>query len=221
MNPKSRTRKRWAIERERGYVHMRDAAAVRVHISALGMSNGEVARRTGLSSRTIDGIMNGRARRVYAVTARRVLALQPLNGPPKLPQIGVQRRLGALLRMRWSHREIEARGVDSTNLLYTKGQVTRATHEKVDALYRELCMRTGPSPQSATWAVRAGYAPPLAWDEDTIDDPGAIPYFGKSRKQNLREEFYFLLSCGESEEQALKQLGVSPSALEKWKQRAA
>ena len=46
---------------------------------------------------------------------------------------------------------------------------------KVAAVYDELCMTPGPSKIAAAKARHMGFAPPLAWDETTIDDPTATP----------------------------------------------
>lgn len=217
-------RKLWKYERDRGVIHMVDAEPIRLHIQRIGLSAAEVSRQLGVHPSNIEKIANGSRLRIHAETARRVLALQVPMEPLKVPQIGVQRRLGALLRMQWSHREIKARGVRSSVLLHQKCDwVHRSTHEQVVRLYDELCMTLGPSVKSATWAKNRGYQPPLAWDEQTIDDPEALPVYAEydGRRHGKQEEYEFLLSCGESEEQALKQLGITPRALEKWKARAA
>jgi hypothetical protein len=60
--------------------------------------------------------------------------------------------------------------------------VYRKTHEAVAAAYDALSMKlppdTGISRQVRAHAERRGWAPPLAWDDDTIDDPDAVPLGG-------------------------------------------
>ncbi|WP_205859648.1 helix-turn-helix domain-containing protein, partial [Phycicoccus flavus] len=54
--------------------------------------------------------------------------------------------------------------------------VTVQRWREVRDVYDRLSMTPGPSPETRGWAVKLGYAPPLAWDEDTIDDPTATPH---------------------------------------------
>lgn len=53
--------------------------------------------------------------------------------------------------------------------------VTVARWREVCEVYDRLSMTPGPSAHTAGWAAKRGYAPPLAWDEDSIDDPAARP----------------------------------------------
>jgi hypothetical protein len=55
------------------------------------------------------------------------------------------------------------------------GQVTATTARRIGAAYERLSMTPGPSPLAARRARHAGWAPPLAWDEGTIDNPAAKP----------------------------------------------
>jgi predicted DNA-binding protein (UPF0251 family) len=55
----------------------------------------------------------------------------------------------------------------------SKCYVTRSTAARVARLYDLLSMRPGPSPIAKRRALAKGWAPPLAWDDDTIDDPRA------------------------------------------------
>jgi transposase-like protein len=47
----------------------------------------------------------------------------------------------------------------------------------MQAAYDKLSMTVGTSNQVRVRARRSGYLPPLAWDDDTIDDPKARPAF--------------------------------------------
>ena len=49
--------------------------------------------------------------------------------------------------------------------------VTLDAHDRIADAYDELSMRQGPSVRNR----RLGYPPPLAWDDETIDDPRARP----------------------------------------------
>lgn len=110
-----------------------------------------------------------------------------LNGGKGLymPGCGVRRRLQALATRGWTMKEIARRyGHDSSSLSnmmcrrnkkYSYGDV----HDKIAALYDELWMVPPPDDytikRQANLAARMGYLPPLCWDDDTIDDPYALP----------------------------------------------
>lgn len=108
------------------------------------------------------------------------------------PACGVRRRLQALAVRGWTFREIGRRfGRDATVLSHmasTKNKkfVLMETLEKISALYNELSMvpppEDYPSKRQATRGRGLGYLPPLCWDEETIDNPYALPT-GMSRRQ--------------------------------------
>ena len=118
------------------------------------------------------------ARRAQARYAKR-LALRHREGlDPLVASIGARRRIRALQTQGWPVYELMARmGLRSTNAtgLMNRPQVRRATAQAVAALYDELWDQPGPSTRTAAWARAKGFPPPLAWDEDTIDDPKARP----------------------------------------------
>ena len=101
----------------------------------------------------------------------------PQQATGHVPRVGAVRRVQALLAMGWSHHEIAAAGAANTPRLLTGDGdlVTVQRWRQVRDVYDRLCMTPGPSPQTRGWAKALGYAPPLAWDEASIDDPGARP----------------------------------------------
>lgn len=103
------------------------------------------------------------------------------QGRPRLINaVGTHRRIRALMFMGWTQAEIARRlGMKSTkniNDFFAHPDVLRTTAERIAAIYDELSMVQGPSNRIAVLARNRGYAPPLAWDEATIDDPDAKPY---------------------------------------------
>lgn len=119
---------------------------------------------------------------------RRYLGLVPKPISP----VGTMRRVQALYALGWTCPEIGERlGVSAArvghimNGLYAR--VTPETDARVRAVYDELSMtvpvdkpmvRRGDCPiheRGRNDARRRGYAPPLAWDDETIDDPAAKP----------------------------------------------
>lgn len=67
----------------------------------------------------------------------------------------------------------------SRNLVSAQGW--RQTRE----VYERLSMSPGPSQTCRDRARSRGYAPPLAWDEHTIDDPRATPQLGSAAPAHL------------------------------------
>lgn len=57
--------------------------------------------------------------------------------------------------------------------------VSLATAEAVKRAYDALSMTPGTSEETRGRAQRAGYPPPLAWDDESIDDPTVSPRRGR------------------------------------------
>lgn len=100
------------------------------------------------------------------------------KGNMRVDAAGVRRRLHALQRMGWSYTHLAPRfGVSYQAVASWADEATvyRSTVERVRAVYDELWDQPGPSVIARQRAERKGWAPPLAWDDDTIDDPRARP----------------------------------------------
>lgn len=111
-------------------------------------------------------------------------------GRPRLVDVtGSRRRIRALQCIGWPTRVLAAElgytykdGALRT-LLYDAEFITRSRAKKIDDLYERLCMTSGPSNITRIRATKAGYAPPMAWDN--IDDPTERPR-GTRRPSNIR-----------------------------------
>lgn len=117
------------------------------------------------------------------------LRLERLNGLPsrRVPGIGTARRVQALVALGWSFHQIAARiGVvhDLPGRWARAGGsfVMRRTADRVDAVFRELCMTPPPentirlqreATYARTLARKRGWVTALAWDD--IDDPDEQP----------------------------------------------
>lgn len=135
-----------------------------------------LARRAGLPEpQTCTECKAARAAWQRGYETRRYLA----RGRVTVPAVGTQRRLKALAVMGWDFVEVGKRlgkGGDAVSKVARLSTWVRPEMaEKVKALYDELSMLRGPSLGAATWARAKGWNPPLAWDEETIDDPRARP----------------------------------------------
>uniref|UniRef100_UPI003F491853 hypothetical protein n=1 Tax=Pseudonocardia sp. CA-138482 TaxID=3240023 RepID=UPI003F491853 len=99
--------------------------------------------------------------------------------PHTIDGTGSARRLQALAAIGWPVVALAERlGAHPVHVRYircARTPVRVRTHEAILALYRELSEKPGPHSRSARHAARRGWAPPIAWDDDTIDDPAAAP----------------------------------------------
>lgn len=96
---------------------------------------------------------------------------------------GVRRRLNALAAIGWSRHALAAElGCDRSNVqkIIRSARSTPETAAAVRALYDRLSMIPGPHPAAAAVARRRGWPPPLAWDDDELDDPKGRPNLGRA-----------------------------------------
>jgi AraC-like DNA-binding protein len=101
-----------------------------------------------------------------------------------VPAIGIRRRIQALHAIGWSAPEIASRlGVTKQavrDLCRPSGQLALpSTRTAVARVYDELWDQKPTGPRvtvTKQWARRNGWLPPLAWDDDTIDDPTTEDY---------------------------------------------
>ncbi|MGC4174317.1 hypothetical protein [Demequina sp.] len=100
--------------------------------------------------------------------------------------IGTVRRLRALIALGWSQAGLAVRAGMSSRTVWLLVRhpelcpdVTLATRARVVELYDELSMKIPPESRHKTVAVRlaraAGWVPPLAWDDEDLDDPEGHP----------------------------------------------
>ena len=172
-------------DRDAGRPRYVDSAPVRARLQGLVDAHVPVralGRVTGLSATTVRKILDGDQPRVQRATAARVARLSPGDvyanqSTGHVPRVGAARRVQALLAMGWPHHALGAAGiVNSAQIIGASGDlITVQRWRQVRDVYDRLSMTPGPSPETRGWAARLGYAPPLAWDEEGIDDPTAMP----------------------------------------------
>jgi hypothetical protein len=158
---------------------------------------------------------------------RKILLLELGGSSSKVPTVGAIRRLQALRAIGWTMRDIAEKGnvpmgsVDSL-LFKHRDTMTRSLNARVTAAYELMSGTPGPSEVMRTRARRAGWAPPAAWDDDTIDDPNAKPagVREKDRATLDLDDWAYLVRCGENPERAAERCGVTLSAVERAAWRA-
>jgi hypothetical protein len=164
---------------------------------------------------------------VHRATEARVLAVRP--DPRILPPdvmisgVGTRRRIQAALWMGWTMDHFAA------ELGYTRQSIARLlrspkvlcrTASRIADIYDRLSMTPGPSDLGRRRAIGRGFAPPLAWDDDTIDDPAALPDGDvgpnapkrRGRRVDL-DEVYECACDGGTTEQIAATFGVTRDAI--------
>jgi hypothetical protein len=166
-----------------------------------------------------------KARSVDETRRRRYLGL----GPRVVDATGTRRRLQALMRMGWTTAELAARGgwntPEAVQMIARRDMVNHANRDRVARLYDALAMIPGPSSLTAQRAARAGWAPPLAWD-DIDNDPE--PYHEELPQQVRRvlargeqpaafrvEDAEWMADADETLSGACRRLGITQDSL--WK----
>lgn len=120
--------------------------------------------------------------------------------PRLVDSCGVHRRLRALQAIGWSATAIAAElevGRSAVNKLKHAQRSTPETVATISALYDRLSMIPGPHRQAARYAAAHGWAPPLAWDDDSIDDPAARPRRGNADALVFDEVAVARAACGD------------------------
>jgi hypothetical protein len=145
--------------------------------SACGINKWQVHR---IAART----RRGQPSTLFHGTTRLVLAADIRDGDSGMaPALGLTRRLQALVALGYTQDHVSAATGISQGLLsrITRGLANRSTARNWHAMvayYDEVSMTPGPSSTARANARKRGWVPPLAWDDDTIDDPNARPDTG-------------------------------------------
>lgn len=214
-----------------------DAQPVREHIAMLmeyGVGLKRIAALAGVSNSTLGKILYGdRPRnmppraRVEKHVADGVLAVHPtietLGRTVTVDATGTRRRIQALVTIGWSQSRIGHRlGMEPGNFNRTikSARVNADTARKTRALYEELWNQpqTGTDQRSKISVARAknyakahGWVPPLAWDDETIDDPAArAAIFEESELVHGEEriaDIVFLMNSGAGQAEIITRTG--------------
>lgn len=201
-----------------------DAEPARAHVRALqaaGMGWKRIADRAGIQRSTMWRLLYGSngqpSARIRRETLEKVLAVTvDLADATIVDATGTRRRLQALVAIGWTQTRLAAElGCHPGNInpLVLGTRCPRVQHDttvRVAALYDRLWdqeppvtnnhQRAGIARAKAV-AAQHGWAPPIAWDDDTIDDPAAEPFTGApsgtgrgARTADTVEDVEFLLS---------------------------
>lgn len=181
-----------------------DAEPVRTHVRTLqgvGLGYKRVALAAGVSPTAVYKLLSGtkrpdgtsrRSERVSKTVATKLLAvplpsIHALGSQVAVHGAGTARRIQALGALGWSVNAIaEQCGLDRFPLdsALAGQEITAKSALAVREVYEQLWDRR-PAPSTRAEAVsvartlrratESGWAPPMAWDDDAIDDPQALP----------------------------------------------
>lgn len=165
-----------------------DATPIRRHLLVLRrtMSFRNIAEAADLEYTSVWKIAHGHRRTVLRTTAEKVKAVTPTNGHTLVSSVGSQRRIHALTAMGWTGHETgrrvgERRGHAWTNItrVTQENQITAMLAHEISLVYEEMSKQTPPSGlanrRAKARAQQNKWAPPPAWEEESIDDPAAEP----------------------------------------------
>lgn len=160
-----------------------EAMVVLDKLIARRWSNRAIATATGIKPTTASSIVARRRKGLF-------LRLGPLtckalieHGTPtdgSIGTVGARRRLQALSYLGYTLADQSA----ALNICFTTlhaivtgrtSQVKVTTDNAVRDLYRRWRMTPGPSVSATRTAIRNGYCSQFAWDDESIDDPAALP----------------------------------------------
>jgi hypothetical protein len=208
---------------------------LRRHIHALlaaGVSEAQIALDAGLNRKTIQWVSSGRAEagtppgyRIGAGHAARILGLtvprtlhDGIRDAEPVPSIGTVRRLRALV----------AAGHPATAIAHclelpldvvdhllggAAATVTAGVARAAAALFGGLQMTPGASEQARRIGKSRGWAPPLAWDEDLLDETTARPDFGSRKRAGFVEVYSEFRMLGFTDLRIAERMGVQPGSL--------
>lgn len=132
-----------------------------------------IAAHAEVTPALLSKVLRGDSRRMTAAVGQRILAVRPhtitLLGGVRVPATGTRRRIQALACQGWSSVYVAQRlGVSGISLTRQE-QVSKATADKIAALYEELKYLQGPSEQAAATARARGWVPVTVWEGVNID----------------------------------------------------
>lgn len=170
--------------------------------------------------------------RIEKARADAILALEcTLADGARVPALGATRRLQALHALGWSQRLLsKALDVEPSTLTRLThemgGSITVATDRTIRSLYKRISMTPPPQDTSMEQASVArakreaqlnGWAPPLAWDDEDLDDPKARPHGMRIPVIQISSQWLLeaqdLLDMGEHPLAIAQRIGKKPASI--------
>lgn len=216
-----------------------DAEPARLHIKGLranGMGLRRIAELAGVNRKTLQWITTGRSERgsgpshqVTRANAEKILAVEitaRAADHQHVIAVGSVRRLQALVAFGYPRSHLARRlGITPSNATRlfddSTSHVLARTADAVEKLFAELQLTPGPSNRARNEGRLRGWPPPLAWDEDTIDDPAAAPDRAPRARAGFVERYQECRNLGLSDIESARALRIAiPSLadqLDRWR----
>ena len=218
--------------RSEGYTRgLVDATPVHEHLAAMeraGLSHNAQARLVGIENRHLYRLKQrpkctGRTLKRVLDTPIPMVTHEVVEPGAKIDATGTQRRIQGMIAMGYSCAALArmlntpVQVVSQISLKY-RTQTTANFAERVASLAKGLQLRPGPTTgagkQARNRAIRHGWVPLLAWDEDSIDDPLARPVVAKSRTMRFPEKYAEMRELGLSDRQIAERMNIKCGSLE-------
>lgn len=158
-------------------------------LKANGLGNRRIAELSGITLQSVQRLKHHPL--TYVDTAHKILSVRPDTAlaadSAKVPVLGSMRRLQALNCVGYMNRELAQKLGVSDNLVHrwvngTQPFIFAEKARAVDKLFRELQLASAPDTvggsRAKLRALRNGWAPPLAWNLEDLDNPEARPDLG-------------------------------------------
>jgi hypothetical protein len=216
---------------------MIDAEPTRQHVKALmaaGMGSRRISELSGVQRGTMQWLITGRtergygpAKRIRDTNAAAILAIPVpdvphhlVAGGTRIRALGTTRRLQALVAIGYTQVYLSDRigwtASNATRLFTGRATyVTASAARRVETVFNELQLIPGPSDRSRLRAKQLGWVPPLAWDEDTIDQADAEPDLGEPNKVTFADRYQELRDLGYPHERIADKLGIQLESLDR------
>ena len=216
-------RKRLRYERARGVRRIVPAEPVNAHLADLlagGLMLAAISAASGIPLTTIQRIRDRQPRAVTARTSRALLRLTHASvieaATGYVPVVGARRRLQGLMAIGWPLATLSERiGADAQGIVANRRTSTlKDVHVSVCRVYDELWSTPGPSAITRSKAATYGYALPLSWDDDEIDNPAAEPHRGTPESGVVGLDLVIeLLGDGDTIETVARRLGIDEASI--------
>ncbi|MGW6557955.1 hypothetical protein [Streptomyces hydrogenans] len=148
-----------------------------------GYSHTQIATAAKINAPEVSKLLTGKQTAISLAHARRI---QTAHGPSGAPYHAMTDAVGTIRRGRALHaigypiyriaQDIPMNANDLGRLLMLEpATVRQSVANGMTALYQRLSGTPGPSHLAVCAARRLRWESPIAWDDDSIDDPAAIP----------------------------------------------
>lgn len=188
----------------RGSTSSLPSGPARRHLLSLrlgGMPDQMILDLTKLNLSDVETVANLRCTEITASISKAILGVtfHPSRGRAMTLGVGAQRRIRALVAMGYSVQalsELTGLSVPKLSTLPSDQVVPSEVWSVINDVYDQISMTPGPDEQVRNAAREQGWATPLAWDDDEIDDPRARPHSPRGIR-GIDEAAVYRRLCGE------------------------